>query len=82
MQARELFADLWQGDLARLGGKGLYTKQIDVMLQGGTVDLAVHCVKDVPGDVPLPRGLVLAAYLERPDVRDVLLLRFFSSAAR
>ncbi|MFD5559763.1 hydroxymethylbilane synthase [Kitasatospora griseola] len=66
-------ADLWQGDLAQLGGKGLYTKQIDAMLQGGTVDMAVHCVKDVPGDVPLPHGLVFAAYMERPDVRDVLL---------
>ncbi|OKJ09132.1 hydroxymethylbilane synthase [Kitasatospora sp. CB01950] len=66
-------ADLWQGDLAQLGGKGLYTKQIDAMLQGGTVDLAVHCMKDVPGDVPLPRGPVFAAYMERPDVRDVLL---------
>ncbi|MFI1520957.1 hydroxymethylbilane synthase [Kitasatospora cineracea] len=66
-------ADLWQGDLAQLGGKGLYTKQIDAMLQGGAVDMAVHCVKDVPGDVPLPKGLVFAAYLERPDVRDVLL---------
>ncbi|MFJ7277446.1 hydroxymethylbilane synthase [Kitasatospora sp. NPDC098663] len=66
-------ADLWQGDLAQLGGKGLYTKQIDTMLQRGDVDMAVHCVKDVPGDVPLPVGLVFAAYMERPDVRDVLL---------
>ncbi|KDN87104.1 hydroxymethylbilane synthase [Kitasatospora cheerisanensis] len=66
-------ADLWQGDLAQLGGKGLYTKQIDAMLQAGAVDMAVHCVKDVPGDVPLPKGLVFAAYMERPDVRDVLL---------
>ncbi|MFE2726756.1 hydroxymethylbilane synthase [Kitasatospora sp. NPDC059327] len=66
-------ADLWQGDLAQLGGKGLYTRQIDTMLQRGEVDMAVHCVKDVPGDVPLPAGLVFAAYMERPDVRDVLL---------
>jgi hydroxymethylbilane synthase len=35
--------------------------------------MAVHCVKDVPGDVPLPHGLVFAAHLERDDVRDVLL---------
>jgi hydroxymethylbilane synthase len=66
-------ADLWQGDLARLGGKGLFVKQIDVMLQRGEVDVVVHCVKDVPGDVPLPDGLVFAAYLPRDDVRDVLL---------
>lgn len=66
-------ADKWQGDLAQLGGKGLYVKQIDQMLQRGEVDMAVHCLKDVPGDVPLPRGLVFAAYLQRDDVRDVLL---------
>jgi hydroxymethylbilane synthase len=66
-------ADLWQGDLAQLGGKGLYVKQIDAMLQRGEVDMAVHCVKDVPGDQPMPQGLVFAAYLPRDDVRDVLL---------
>src|SRR5882757_8920778 len=66
-------ADLWQGDLAKLGGKGLFTKQIDQMVQRGEVDMAVHCVKDVPGDVPLPEGIVFAAYLPRDDVRDVLL---------
>jgi hydroxymethylbilane synthase len=67
-------ADRWQGDLARLGGKGLFTRQIDQMLQRGEVDAAVHCVKDVPGDVPLPEGVIFAAYLERDDVRDVLLV--------
>ncbi|MGC9536555.1 hydroxymethylbilane synthase [Streptomyces sp. UG1] len=66
-------ADKWQGDLAQLGGKGLYVKEIDTMLQRGQVDCAVHCIKDVPGDVPMPRGLIFAAYLQRDDVRDVLL---------
>lgn len=66
-------ADRWHGDLSELGGKGLFVKQIDVMLQRGEVDLAVHCVKDVPGDTPLPEGLVFAAHLPRDDVRDVLL---------
>ncbi|MFH8787462.1 hydroxymethylbilane synthase [Streptomyces roseoverticillatus] len=66
-------ADKWQGDLAQLGGKGLYVKEIDTMLQRGDVDMAVHCVKDVPGDRPLPQGLIFAAYLARGDVRDVLL---------
>ncbi|MBT2383842.1 hydroxymethylbilane synthase [Streptomyces sp. ISL-11] len=66
-------ADLWQGDLARLGGKGLFTKEIDHMLQRGSVDIAVHCMKDVPGDKPLPEGLIFAAYLPREDVRDVVL---------
>ncbi|BBA98606.1 putative porphobilinogen deaminase [Actinacidiphila reveromycinica] len=66
-------ADRWHGDLSALGGKGLFVKQIDVMLQRGEVDLAVHCVKDVPGDTPLPEGLAVAAHLPRDDVRDVLL---------
>ncbi|WP_431980615.1 hydroxymethylbilane synthase [Streptomyces qinglanensis] len=66
-------ADKWQGDLAQLGGKGLFVKEIDHMLQRGRVDMAVHCIKDVPGDVPMPRGLIFAAYLPREDVRDVLL---------
>ncbi|MFI9724524.1 hydroxymethylbilane synthase [Streptomyces sp. NPDC052396] len=66
-------ADKWQGDLAQLGGKGLYVKEIDQLLQRGAVDMAVHCVKDVPGDRPLPQGLIFAAYLPRDDVRDVLL---------
>ncbi|MFE7430280.1 hydroxymethylbilane synthase, partial [Streptomyces sp. NPDC057545] len=51
-------ADKWQGDLAQLGGKGLFVREIDQMLQRGQVDMAVHCMKDVPGDVPMPRGLV------------------------
>jgi hydroxymethylbilane synthase len=75
-------ADRWHGDLAQLGGKGLFTRQIDVMLQRGEVDVAVHCLKDVPGDVPLPEGLTFAAYLERDDVRDVLLVPEGSTAER
>lgn len=67
-------ADRWQGELAKLGGKGLFVKQIDVMLQRGEVDLAVHCLKDVPGDTPMPEGLVFAGFLPRDDVRDVLVL--------
>ncbi|KIF78802.1 porphobilinogen deaminase [Streptomyces sp. 150FB] len=66
-------ADLWQGDLSELDGKGSFVKQIDRMVQRGDVDLAVHCVKDVPGDVPMPDGLFFAAHLPRDDVRDVLL---------
>lgn len=68
-------ADLWPGDLSELGGKGLYTKEIDRALMAGRVDIAVHCMKDVPGDVPLPPGLAFGAYLERDDVHDVLVTR-------
>ena len=64
--------DRWQGSLADLGGKGAFTKEVDQALLDGRVDLAVHCVKDVPGDRPAPAGTVLAAYLARDDVRDCL----------
>ncbi|MBO0819254.1 MAG: hydroxymethylbilane synthase [Nocardiopsaceae bacterium] len=65
-------ADRHKGDLAALGGKGLFMKEIDKALSVGEIDAAVHCMKDVPGDVPLPKGLVFAAYLRRDDVRDAV----------
>ncbi|MGP3917703.1 hydroxymethylbilane synthase [Nonomuraea sp. 10N515B] len=68
-------ADLWPGDLAELGGKGNYTKEIDRALMSAQVDIAVHCMKDVPGDVPLPQGTAFGAYLEREDVHDVVVTR-------
>jgi hydroxymethylbilane synthase len=64
--------DRWLGDLAALGGKGAFTKEVDAALVNGDVDLVVHCVKDVPGDRPAPAGTVMAAYLARDDVRDCL----------
>ncbi|MEF3117683.1 hydroxymethylbilane synthase [Streptomyces chrestomyceticus] len=67
-------ADLWHGELSGIGGKGLFVKALDVRLQSGDIDLALHCLKDVPGDVPLRAGLVVAAHLERADVRDVLVV--------
>ncbi|TDC19005.1 hydroxymethylbilane synthase [Streptomyces sp. 8K308] len=65
--------DRWQGDLAKLGGKGAFTKEVDAALLAGEADLAVHCVKDVPADRPLPAGTVFAAYLTRDDIRDALI---------
>jgi hydroxymethylbilane synthase len=64
--------DRWQGDLAELGGKGAFLKEIDRSLVRGGVDIAVHCMKDVPGDVPVPEGTTFAAYLVRDDVHDAL----------
>ncbi|MEV0896450.1 hydroxymethylbilane synthase [Actinoplanes sp. NPDC049802] len=64
--------DRWQGALSELGGKGAFTKEVDQALLDGRADLAVHCVKDVPGDRPAPAGTVFAAYLSRDDVRDCL----------
>ncbi|MDP9794494.1 hydroxymethylbilane synthase [Catenuloplanes nepalensis] len=64
--------DRWQGSLAALGGKGAFTKEVDAALLDGRVDLAVHCVKDVPGDRPAPAGTLMAAFMARDDVRDCL----------
>lgn len=64
--------DRWMGDLARLGGKGAFTKEVDAALLAGEADLAVHCLKDVPADRPLPAGTVFAAHLRRDDIRDAL----------
>lgn len=56
--------------LAKVGGKGLFTKEIEVELLAGTVDLAVHSMKDVPTE--LPEGCVIAAMPERVDPRDAI----------
>src|SRR5690606_5956169 len=71
----ETSGDQWMGDLAALGGKGAFLKEIDRHLVMGGVDLAVHAMKDVPGDVPMPEGTMFAAYLPREDVHDVLVVR-------
>jgi len=57
--------------LSAIGGKGLFTKEIDEAQLAGQVDIAVHSMKDVP--TLLPDGLVLGALLPREDVRDVLI---------
>ncbi|MGQ4439959.1 hydroxymethylbilane synthase [Streptomyces violaceoruber] len=64
--------DKWLGDLSQVEGKGAFTKEVDAALLSGEADLAVHCVKDVPADRPLPAGTVFAAFLKRDDVRDAL----------
>jgi len=54
--------------LSEVGGKGLFTKEIEAALIDGDIDLAVHSSKDVA--TRLPEGLELVAFLEREDVRD------------
>ncbi len=54
--------------LAAIGGKGLFIKELEVALQEGRADIAVHSMKDVPGD--LPEGLSIATVLPRADPRD------------
>lgn len=57
--------------LAKIGGKGLFTKELEVLLLEGDIDLAVHSLKDVP--VEFTQGLGLAAITKREDVRDSFL---------
>ncbi len=57
--------------LSEIGGKGLFTKEIERALYDGDVDLAVHSMKDMA--TVLPEGLEIAAYLEREDPRDAFL---------
>jgi hydroxymethylbilane synthase len=59
--------------LARIGGKGLFTKEIEEALLDGRVDLAVHSMKDLPTE--LPEGLKLGAIMEREDPRDAFISR-------
>jgi len=57
--------------LAKIGGKGLFTKELETEMLEGTIDLAVHSLKDMPTE--LPEGLTLAAITKRVDPGDALI---------
>ncbi len=59
--------------LSRVGGKGLFVKEIEEALLRGDIDLAVHSMKDVPAE--LPQGLALVVFPKREDPRDALISR-------
>lgn len=83
--AVELLGMTTQGDqildspLSRIGGKGLFVKELEVAMEEGRADLAVHSIKDVPMD--LPEGFELAAISAREDPRDAFVSNHYASLA-
>ena len=81
----ELVTFVTQGDkildtpLAKIGGKGLFVKELEAALMDGRADLAVHSMKDVP--VALPEGLSLAVICEREDPLDAFVSNHYASFA-
>jgi len=63
--------------LSQVGGKGLFVKELEVALEQGRADLAVHSLKDVP--MALPEGFSLACVMEREDPRDAFVSTHFAS---
>jgi hydroxymethylbilane synthase len=65
--------------LSKVGGKGLFVKELEVALEEGRADLAVHSLKDVP--MELPAGFTLAGITEREDARDAFVSNDYASLA-
>ena len=83
--AAELLPMTTRGDqildraLSKVGGKGLFVKELENALEDGRAQLAVHSLKDVP--MTLPHGFELAAVLEREDARDAFVSNRYASLA-
>lgn len=81
----EILGMTTQGDqildktLSKIGGKGLFVKELEVALQERRADIAVHSLKDVP--MVLPEGFKLAVITEREDARDAFVSNQYSSLA-
>src|SRR5918995_1354313 len=65
--------DVKNEPLSVIGGKGVFTKELEDALLDGRIDIAVHSLKDLP--TILPEGLSISAICEREDARDALVLR-------
>ncbi|MDD6163357.1 MAG: hydroxymethylbilane synthase, partial [Anaerovibrio slackiae] len=63
--------------LAKIGGKGLFTKELETAMLAGEIDIAVHSLKDMP--VVVPEGLVITAVTERADAGDALVSQRYES---
>ena len=65
--------------LSEIGGKGVFVKELEIALQTGDADFAVHSTKDVPAE--LPDGLALVALCQRADPRDALVAKDYGGLA-
>jgi hydroxymethylbilane synthase len=65
--------------LSKIGGKGLFVKELETALENGSADIAVHSLKDVP--MNLPEGFILACIGEREDPRDAFVSNQFANLA-
>src|SRR5918995_4286567 len=65
--------DVKTDPLSVIGGKGVFTKELEDALLDGRIDIAVHSLKDLP--TILPEGLAISAICEREDARDALVMR-------
>jgi hydroxymethylbilane synthase len=65
--------------LSKVGGKGLFVKELETALDDGSADIAVHSLKDVPMD--LPDGFALACVMEREDPRDAFVSNSYANLA-
>jgi hydroxymethylbilane synthase len=65
--------------LSQVGGKGLFVKELEMAIEAGHADLAVHSLKDVP--MELPEGFVLACVMEREDPRDAFVSNRYAELA-
>ena len=67
--------DRFMGNLATIGGKGAFVRNLDDKLLNGHIDCAVHSLKDIPGDIACQEGLKHLAMLEREDPRDCMIMK-------
>jgi hydroxymethylbilane synthase len=65
--------------LSKVGGKGLFVKELEIAMDEGRADFAVHCLKDMP--MELPEGFALAGIMEREDPRDAFVSNDYASLA-